>query len=193
MEHDGNCFRVVGMDPGSRSLGIAVLDYYPSDGMLCLEKAWTFKTNPVVANNKDRVETYGEMFVRLEAIYDHVLETLSLYRPDHVISESPYMQKHAQAYSVLVQVLAAIASGVHEYSASLVLDKIDPSTVKASLGVPGNSPDKSLMQKAIMSLRYFENRSSINLSELDEHSIDGIGVGHYYCRSALGLRLEKCA
>ncbi|MOA47364.1 hypothetical protein D3C78_1699920 [compost metagenome] len=69
----------------------------------------------------------------------------------------------------------------------MFLEKIDPSTVKKAIGVPGNSSDKELVRKAVYALPNLENLSDRELDSLSEHAIDSIAVAHWYCVEELGL------
>jgi hypothetical protein len=100
---------------------------------------------------------------------------------ERAVSESPYMGKFPAAYAALVSCINAIRSGCSNYDPTLYLDIIDPATIKKQLGVPGNSGDKSLITKAIEKSETIDT-SLIDLSILDEHSVDSIAVGHAYLK-----------
>lgn len=181
-----DCIRVMGIDPGSKTLGIAILDCYPKQNLLVVEEAWTLNTNRHTQRYPERCLAVGELAVRLEAIRLHTRQTLDTYRPDVAIVETPYLGRLPQAFSVLTKCLESLASALHEYSPSLTLSRIDPATAKRACGVPGNSSDKSAIQRALMNIENLRCNAQRPLAEMIEHSTDAIAIGHYYCAEMLG-------
>ena len=49
--------------------------------------------------------------------------------------------------------------------------QIDPATAKKSIGVAGNSGDKSLVKQKLLSLDEFKN---VGIEDFDEHSADAL-------------------
>lgn len=180
--------RVMAIDPGSKTLGIAILDYNPETGHLILVEAWTLTTNRAVLCDPARAERFGALFVRIEAIVDHLIHAMRLYRPDEFIAETSYLGRLPQAFSVLTQVMSAIRRALRFFRPSAVLTGIDPASAKVELGVPGNSPDKELVRRAVMRLTNLDNQSGKPLSLLTEHSIDAVAVGHYHCATVHGFK-----
>lgn len=190
-EHDRDCVRVMGIDPGSRTLGISILTCFPYEQKLQLDEAWTLNTEKVIQLKRFRVARVGENQVRMEAIEEEILMALQNFYPDAVVMETPYLGRLPQSFFVLTQVMVAIGRAVDAYSAAMFLNKIDPSTVKKTIGVPGTSSDKGLVRKAVEGLANLENLSGRPLKSLSEHAIDATAVGHYYCVSELGLEWKK--
>jgi len=100
--------RVMGLDPGSRSTGYGIVEEmggrisYISDGV---------------------ISPPGGIPERLKGLYLGIKEALSIYRPEVVAVESPFLAKNVQSTMRLGQVqgvifLAAAEShlGVYEYS-----------------------------------------------------------------------------
>ena len=191
VRHDRDCVRVMGIDPGSRTLGIAITTVFPYEQEWTLDEAWTLNTELALRLKRYRAERVGDHQVRIEAIEEEVFDALCEYHPDAVIMETPYLGRLPQPFFVLTQVMVAIGRAVQRYSAAMHLEKIDPSTAKKAIGVPGNSSDKSLVRKAVLGLKNLENVSDTPLTSLDEHSIDAIAVAHYYCVTELGLEFKK--
>lgn len=183
-----DCVRVMGIDPGSRTLGISIVDCYPYEQQLALNDAWTLTTEYRLRENPFRVARVGENQARMEAIEEEILQGMQNFYPDVVIMETPYLGRLPQSFFVLTQVMTAIERAVSNYSAAMYLQKVDPSSAKKAIGVPGTSNDKELVRAAVMGLPYMENLSDRDLKELSEHAIDAIAVSHYYCVSELGLR-----
>jgi crossover junction endodeoxyribonuclease RuvC len=188
---DRDCVRVMAIDPGSRSLGISIVDCFLHEQELVLTEAWTLTTEQALRRQRFRAARIGEHAVRLEAIYTEVLHGLQTYYPDAVVMETPYLGRLPQSFFVLTQVMTCIERAVADYSSAMYLQKIDPATVKKAIGVPGNSSDKELVRQAVYALPNLENLSGRSLESLSEHAIDGTAVAHYYCVSELGLKWVK--
>lgn len=192
MSEHRDCVRVMGIDPGSRTLGISMVDCYPYENTLSLAESWTLNTELAIRRNRFRAARVGEHQIRMEAIHEEVLLAMQNYYPDVVIMETPYLGRLPQSFFVLTQVMTAIERAVGDYSAAMVLEKVDPSTVKKAIGVPGNSSDKELVRKAVNGLKCLENLSDRDLGSLSEHAIDSIAVAHFFCVTELGLRGSLC-
>lgn len=190
-QHDRDCVRVMGIDPGSRTLGFSITTCFPYEQIFQLDEAWTLITEKVLQLKRFRVDRVGEHQVRLEAIEEEVYQALVHFHPDVVIMETPYLGRLPQSFFVLTQVMTAIGRAVERYSSAMILQKIDPATVKKAIGVPGNSSDKELVRKAVEALQCLDNLSDRTLQSLDEHAIDATAVAHYYCVSELGLEWKK--
>lgn len=187
MTEHRDCVRVMGIDPGSRTLGISILDCFLYEQQLVLTDAWTLNTEQALRRNRFRAARLGDHHCRMDAIHDEVLMAMQNFYPDVVIMETPYLGRLAQPFFVLTQAMTAIEHAVSDYSSAMHLEKIDPSTVKKAIGVPGGSSDKELVRQAVYGLTNLENLSDRTLESLSEHAIDAIAVAHFYCTTELGI------
>lgn len=177
-----NTLRVMSIDPGTNSLGLSVHELNLTHGTMIVLDAYTVNV-PRVTNLYclDTLYYQNEMVAKLKAIEYAVANYARAWEVECAVSEAPYMGKFPAAYAALVSCINAIRSGCSIYDSTLYLEIIDPATVKKMLGVPGNSGDKSLITKAIENSETID-MSVVDLSTLDEHSVDSIAVGHAYLK-----------
>lgn len=171
-------FRVIGIDPGTDTLGVSVLDANLSTNEISLKSSQTFKGSIMCKEYPWIIQTHGEKVARLKSHEDNLYNLFCQYRPHEVVSEAPYMGRFPAAYAALVECLNAIRAALMRYDAHMPLYTVDPATVKHTVGVSGKSGDKELMHKAITNLTTISNPGHINLQMLDEHSIDSIAVAY---------------
>ena len=172
-------FRIVSIDPGSDTLGLAHFDYDFNTRLLSLVEVETLQGHRNAKIDPEFAETHGNRIARLRS-HRRVLERyFTRVKPHKVISEAPFMGQHAAAYAALVECIAYIRFALEYYDDTVPLVLIDPPTVKNGVGAPGNA-DKDRMRQAVLEASKhppFINPSRIDLTVLDEHSIDAIAVG----------------
>jgi len=179
--------RVLAIDPGSSTTGIVVMDVYPELGVAEIIHRRTIDTRFRLQQEKLRAERLGDFSVKLEKIYDEVLDVCRIYRPDRTRHETPYMGKLPLPAIRLTQVCTAIRRALWDYNPSMPVEGIDPSTVKKHVGVPGNSGDKELMRCAVVGIANIKNSTGTVLSAFTEHEIDAGAIGYYDAVTELGI------
>lgn len=167
---------LVGIDPGSESLGCAVLTFDVRTLALTSIVAQTFKGSHL-PRSLWIADHYGDRISRIRAHYDQLRLIYQMNSPVLVACESPFMNlRRPQAYGALTEVVSMIRSTVIDHDWFIPFSLIDPPTVKMAVGAKGNA-DKEAVLAAMKTIQ--EITSCIDCSTLDEHSIDAIAVG--YC------------
>ena len=175
-------YRIFAIDPGTDTLGTAVLDVDLLRGTISLIHAETFQGSRMCRGLVGTIETHGERAAKLEAHRQQLFSMIHYFAPASVICESPYMGRFPQAYRALVECLLAIRDAVSGYDIAMSLDTVDPPTAKKAVGAPGKGGGKGAVRDAVLKLKSLQNRSGLDLKALDEHSIDAIAVGFYKAR-----------
>jgi len=171
--------RVLSIDPGSSKCGTSILDY--SEEKTHVIYAETIDAEYLSRYYKDVAFIHGDKYARLIAISRQIEKLLYLYKPDMVISESPFYNRlRPGAYGVLVEVISIIRSTVFNYNPSTSFSTIDPSTIKNALKVKGTSGDKSLMRNALL-LKDISYEEYLSPLTFDEHTVDAIAAGLALC------------
>lgn len=174
--------RVMSIDPGSTSLGIAVMDVNCSTGDVVLQHVATFQIEIIVRHKYSNYEyVFGPTAAKLEAISDVVSSMASHWCVDDVVSESPYMGRFPRAFEVLTQCMCFIRKGLARYYGDRPLITFDPATVKKAVGVKGTSSDKTAVATALTQLPQL-SLGLFDVAFLDEHSTDAIAVGYTYVK-----------
>ncbi len=182
-----NYHRILSIDPGTNHLGYSISDVNMADKSQPMAVVEVNTLNAVSLSKQftTMLEIHGDKVTKLYALEQAIKRILERFKPDMVVSESPYMGQFPQAYAALVECLKSIRSALIDFDPCMPLNMIDPATIKASVGVSGKSGDKELMTKAIENL-IKENKLILNdkPDTLDEHSIDAIAVGYAFAYPA---------
>jgi Holliday junction resolvasome RuvABC endonuclease subunit len=177
---DPTPYRIVGIDPGTDTLGVSVLDLDLADKSISIVTSQTFHGSKLIRGFQEMEETYGARFARLHALEQLLVEVFFEERPHSIISESPYFNsRRPQAYGALVEAMSMIARAVYRHCSRMPLLTVDPASNKANLKVSGKSGDKDLMKNAILGRTDLLNPRHVPLDQLDEHSIDSMAVALY--------------
>jgi len=173
--------RFIAIDPGSRTLGLAVLEYNFDDNTLTVLFTRCLNVDEGMTHLQYMTDLVGTRRARLYLIHRFLTEQIREWCPGFVIMETPYMGSFAQVFKVLVEIEKTIEAIITDFGNGISLFKIDPSTVKKTIGVSGKSGDKSLMLAAVKALSNLVLKAGIVLDEITEHEVDAIAVGHYIC------------
>lgn len=173
---DDTWMRILGIDPGSNDLGIAIIEVHPETFEPKAVYASTIHLKKLLHLYEQCEQIHGEKIAKLFALEKAMKKLLQAWMPDVVVSESPYMGKFPAAYAALVECLSAIRRALHEHDPNMPLHTLDPATIKAYLGVSGKSGDKDKIYEALCGHK--ELVQAIDLDELDEHAHDALAVAH---------------
>jgi Holliday junction resolvasome RuvABC endonuclease subunit len=111
------------------------------------------------------------------SVYRLITQMIHDMQPDLVICESPYMDKRFPlSYMLLSLCSQAVQQAVKDYSTFIPFEFIDPASAKKGVGAKGNNGDKELMRQAVLSCAYITG--GMDLTRLDEHTIDSIAIGY---------------
>ena len=169
---------IVGIDPGSRTLGVCLLYFNVVTLQITNITPSTYisdhlPTEPMLSIlHSDRVS-------RVKAHEDNLLKIFLEQNPISIATEAPfYNPRMPGAYGVLVEVICCIRNAVIRYSDTMPLYQVDPSSVKKAIGAKGNA-DKDGVRNYINQIPEIINNLSIPLDKLDEHSIDATAVAYH--------------
>ena len=178
--------RILGIDPGTDTLGIALVDVSIDDYKPRLVYAHTFVASREVAGRDWGSQILGNRDLRLANHYDNLYSLLCQVTPTLVAAESPFLARgRVSSFEALVECYAMLRSVCWEYSSSLYLRRMDPITVKNSVNVSHIKTDKSDVKKAVIELYSESCVGVVNIESLDEHAIDAVAVCHAVLRKYL--------
>lgn len=174
---------IVGIDPGSDTLGVGILTFDVQSFAIVSTQAFTLNGT---RNGRGSFTTdvHGDRYGRIESHREELARVFGRVRPIAVASESPFMsRRRPAAYGALTEVVCAVRAALMLHSPWLALEMIDPPTVKRAVGVSGKTggPEgKKLMQQALLVMAPTLNYDGdVPMNRLDEHSIDALAVA--YC------------
>lgn len=173
--------RIVGIDPGSTTLGFSILEYDLHTFEIVRCYASTINAGKMKLNELD-IANHSERYARIYGLMDVLYERFVELQPTFVISESPFMaMRRPQAYGALVEVVFAIRSALRRYDPTMHLDLVDPPSAKNAIGAPGNAKKEQVhvcLKKLLPTLHFDEVLSSRAFDDLDEHSVDGLAIAY---------------
>lgn len=174
-------YRILAIDPGTNALGVAVLDVDIDTHIVTVKHATTIDVSKLCQHYPQLIAIHGERVSKLHAVEVSLYRLFRAWRPDEIVSESPYMGRFPQAFAALIECISSIRRAIMEYNRALPFPTIDPASVKKSVGVSGKNGDKEAMKTAIQiqSDLVFE----LNVDDLDEHAIDAIAVGYAFYKN----------
>lgn len=166
---------IIGIDPGSTTLGVGVITINTETDAIVSTEAFTLHADKI-SGYTGLEESHGDRIRRLAVLTDTLEVVFFRYNPVMIGSESPFYNRfRPNAYGVLVETIGAIRAAAMRYSSTIVPRMIDPPTVKNALGAKGNAK-KEAVQAALLKLEGMH--PVIPFTELDEHSVDAIGVAY---------------
>lgn len=167
---------VMGVDPGTSTLGISIINYDLTTRKCYLLDAMTLDASRIKVGQIVN-DVHGNAYARMQWMSSEIYRLLSEYGITEVYCESPYLRKFPQAFAKLTECVNIVRSTVFQYSCSVPFTPIEPSTVKMHVGVNGRDGDKSNMLKALYTTDIIVPTQDF-YSTLDEHAVDATAVAY---------------
>ena len=176
---------LIGIDPGTRFMGVALLEY----DLRSLEIVRSTTRTLIAARmslDANAIYTHGEKFARLRALEEELLETFRLNEPIDVYCESPYYSgKTPSAFGPLIETVQTVRRAVQQYDRALPLTTISPSAIKSAIGASGGAkkgPVLKAMLAMAQSIRY-----EGDLTLVDNNAVDALAIVVTGYKLAAGL------
>lgn len=177
----GNVGSIIGIDPGSETLGLCVMHIDVTTFEIIETTSKTY-IGSKLGMSKEIASIFGDKFARIEAHKQNIISILCDVNPISIVCESPfYNSRRPSAFAALTEVVCAIRYACFEYSRLLSLELVDPPTAKIATGAKGNAK-KEQVQEAILRLNNLNYVGDVSLDKLDEHSIDAIAIAYWKYR-----------
>jgi Holliday junction resolvasome RuvABC endonuclease subunit len=181
----GSIISVVGIDPGTTTLGTSVLWIDLNTMRIVSSFAKTFRGDRLQDGESWLGFLHGDRFSRIAAIEGALLDLFQRVRPFMIVSEAPFISmRQPQAYGALTEVMCGIMNAMLAYDPWKPLYRVDPPTVKKKVGAPGNA-DKNAVKQALLRLPDLNYQGETPLAMLDEHSVDALAVAYGKWRAYL--------
>lgn len=186
--HDGHgVVKFVGIDPGTTRPGVGIIDYDAENRKIIRVRLQVLHLEKM-ARSIPYTRSQSPRFLKLLAFRHFMLALLKLERPLGVASEHPFINiKRPGAVIPLAECLFMLEDVVHEYDPYMGLEKIDPSSIKNSVGVKGNSGEKHAMTEGMKKIPEIMDVLEGDIDKMDNNAIDAGAVA--YCSLKRELRL----
>lgn len=173
-------YRILGIDNGTNTVGVVILDHDIRTGVSVVTRAETFKADRTSGTLYPDMDFYEDTLrARLRTIQRYMSTVLEDEDPDSVAIETPFARRaFVSSYKALSMSLDYIQNAVYDYRPGLEFVGISPYTAKAAVIPKGTNfkTEKDFIRTCILAERDIVAAPGIRLSELDEHSIDAIAV-----------------
>lgn len=171
---------IVGIDPGTETLGLSIFTFDALSVELQKVAAYTFVGSKLPYYSDDIAALHGDRYARLRAHQLNLLRILQLVRPVAIVSESPFFNpRRPAAGAALVETIDCIRRAIYQYDQFRVLQLVDPSSVKNAVGAKGNAGKddvKKAMLKLASSLPF---DATTPFEYMSEHAIDAVAVAYW--------------
>lgn len=190
-------FCMLGIDPGSRTIGFCALFVGIHDCLIKGYNAFTVHADKRPGGRPwdEGIELmHGDRFERMREIHFQTSQILHHFQPLYVSSEAPFFSRlHPNAYEVLVEAVTNVQQAVFEWSPTKPLVKIETTVAKKAIA-PLSEPFKTISkgikdtkEKVRYNASVCPELGFLNLNLLDEHSLDAAVVVYTdYRRRVLG-------
>ncbi len=159
--------KIVGVDPGFRSVGVALLER--KDALLIPKTTFVIETKP--SNKKERLAVTDDESQRLTEIETALLAYLKETQPHVLAIEDPPWGRNAKA----VRVCALMWGAVHALAFSLGIPVLNLGAQQVKKHVAGkNTASKDDMYDALR--LKFPKFNTYPTSKQREHAVDALGI-----------------
>ncbi len=167
---------IVGIDPGTETLGLAELNFDIRTLELISWEATTYIGSKLLHGSRWLGSIHGGRFDRLQAHRRNLIKVFDQIEPLMIACEVPFINmRRPQAYGALTEAVYEIRLAVVEHCPWKPLHLYEPSTVKNGIGAKGNA-DKDAVKAALLKRPELVACAKVPIEELDEHSLDGLAV-----------------
>ncbi len=169
---------IIGIDPGTDTLGIASITFDVRDARITETRAVTYHGSKLIKGGWME-DVHGARFARIQALRETLGHWLRLKNPQYMTSESPFFNRmRPQAYGALTEIVYALKMEVFDHAPDLELVMVDPPRVKNAVGAKGNA-GKDEVKAGVLAIPHLNYVGLPALADLDEHSIDAIAVAKW--------------
>ncbi len=175
--------KVLSIDPGGTTMGLSISEYDEEKKKVVCIYATTFNFEKMLKLYPSINSVYGDTYGRFIVMELALTKFLNEWKPNHVVCESGYMGKFVTTFASLTTCLTILRLCLYKYDKEMILETVDPATVKTKMKVSGQSGDKVLMTKALKQTTDIE--LNIDINSLDDHAIDAICIGYGFIKKHL--------
>lgn len=165
--------RLMGVDPGNTTLGIAVASVELPSGEMRIDHLYTINSGVQIAPQDALIEQRSERHVKQRIMGDRLSRAVAFYRPQMIAIESPFMHRMPQAFAALTELMLRLEDGVAEVDIGIPIYKVPPVQAKKAIGVK-DIKSKASVKEALEALEIGVSERLWSIA--DEHALDAIAV-----------------
>jgi Holliday junction resolvasome RuvABC endonuclease subunit len=169
-EDDNYITSVIGIDPGSETLGCGIVYFNCFTFEIVGCEAYTFKGSKLPGSDW-LMQTFNDRIKRIDALKENLINIFNKVLPVSICAEAPFMSmRRPSAYGALTEVM--------EHDAWKTLYLVDPPSVKVCIHAKGNA-DKEMVKQAMLLVPELTQTCTTPIAFLDEHSVDALAVAYW--------------
>lgn len=172
-------FNLLGIDPGTDTIGFSIFKLTIDDLKIVSVTSWTEKVSRFLDEDSFEVQVHSAKYGRINIISEKVKLILDTFKPLVVACEAPFFNRlRPNAYGPLIETVFTIQKTLSFWDHYKPLYMHDPPSVKKSVGSKKEKGEdnKEAVKRAI---KLIAELKMVNFDLLDEHSIDATAVA--YC------------
>lgn len=175
-------YRIVGIDNGTINMGLCVMDLDLATYKPCLIDAHTVNAQALSEDHGVIEQTHTALYARLRALEDYLIRYYNRFKPDAVVSESPFSHLNIRTYGDLTKALYVARRAIYEYDETVRFYKIAPQEGKKAVGAK-DYKDKNSTRCAILKLieQGEITNHTVDIEALGHDAVDAISVGYAHC------------
>lgn len=181
-----DAIRILGIDPGTDTLGVGIIDIDIYTYEPIVVYGHTFKASKMIDSESTAVERLGARTIRLRTHYESLFDIFEVAEPTLIAAETPFLKfGRVSAFEALVECYVMMQQAVWQYSPSFYLHRVDPVSAKNYVGVSHKGTDKNDVRDGV--LKHFAGKvaDGVDMALFDEHTIDAIAVANCLYRKRL--------
>jgi Holliday junction resolvasome RuvABC endonuclease subunit len=179
--------RLFAIDPGSDTLGIALLELDLVTLELTVVWVQTFTASTVTRRAGEAENAYFARLRRVRHHYTNFYKLLTQFQPHLVTAEAPYLGRFATAFEALVEVRGALQNALHDYNPDLILTLVDPPSAKKAVGAIVKKGSKENVAQSVLACSKLKWGDDVEIGTIDEHGFDAIAVGVWRAQQYSGV------
>ena len=170
--------RLVTIDPGTNSLGLAVFYYDSTTYEIRKIEARMYKSEKLLHPDPATIQSHNLLTGKIFAQQENLVKQLRRIKPIAVGVETPYFNPLMPAAGgALNQLFFGIREAVNEYDPMVCMFSVEPSLVKKGVGALSGRGKDAVRNAVLINVDIVKCFQG-SLERLDEHSIDAIAIGY---------------
>lgn len=180
--------RVLGIDPGSTSIGFVVTDYDVASGKRIVVYQHTYDLKDMNLKQGDLGNFIHGKDLRIFHICNFFESLIEHLNPDIIVSEDGHLRSMpmAQSFRVLCEVIMALKQTTYRIAPHTEFITVSASKVKTAVNVDGRSDKKDDMLAALRTQKDLLYVDGISIDQFTEHTVDATCVTLWYINILIG-------
>lgn len=170
-------YRMVSFDPGLGKCGVSIYDL-SEDRRIRRIDAFTLIQERIRQRTGWDEESRSDRALRLRRLYLAAVSVIEDYRPAVVSFEAPFFNRlRPMAFGSLTETTDCLKYAAYDVSRNILVMSVEPMVVKKAVGA-SKGKGKQVVLEGIERIPEIMDNLIPNIRDLDEHSVDAVGVGY---------------